>query len=81
MCCAYFDELFFHLGFGGGWQISVLGEIGLEPARLLELDHTVDLGQLHPNHYVELEIEVVGDRVDLVEEAWQEFEIPLWETP
>ena len=74
-----FEELFFHLGLGGGTEIGVLRDVGLEPARLLELDDPVDLCQLHPMLDVELEVEVVGDIVDLVEETGQEFDILLWE--
>ena len=64
-----FEELFLHLGLGGGTEIGVLGDVRLEPARLLELDDAVDFSQLHPMLDVELQVQVVGDIVDLVEEA------------
>ena len=73
------EELFLHLGLGGGTEIGVLGDVGLEPARLLELDDAMDLRQLHPMLDVELEVEVVGDIVDLVEETGEEFDILLGE--
>ena len=54
-----FEELFLHLALGGGTEIGVLRDVGLEPARLLELDDAVDLSQLHPILDVEFQVEVV----------------------
>ena len=74
-----FEELFLNLRLGGGTEICVLGNVRLEQARLLELDDAVDLCQLHPMLDVELEVEVMGDIVDLVEETGQEFKVLLGE--
>ena len=76
-----FEELLLHLGLGGGTDIEVLGDVGLEPARLLELDDAVDFIQLHPMLDVEFQVEIVGDIVDLVEETGHQFNILLWQTP
>ena len=75
------EELLLHLGLGCGTEIGVLRDVGLEPARLLELDDAVDLCQLHPMLDVEFQVEVVGDIVDLVEETGKKFDILLWESP
>ena len=75
------EELFFHLGLGAGTEIGVLGDVGLEPARLLEINDAVDLCQVHPVLDLEFQGEVVGDIVDIVEETGQEFNILLGEPP
>ena len=66
-----FEELFFDLRLGGGTEIGFLCDVGLEPARLLELDDAVDLRQLEPVRDVEFQAEVVCEIADLVEEAWK----------
>ena len=64
-----FEELLLHLGLGAGTEICILRDVWLEPARLLELDDAVDLGQLQPMLAVEFQVEVVGNIVAIVEEA------------
>ena len=71
------EELLLHLGPDGGTEIGVLRDVGLGPARLLELDEAVDLCQLHPMLDVEFQFEVVGDIVDVDEEAGEEFDVFL----
>ena len=63
------EELFFHLGLGGGTEICVLPDVWLQPARLLELDDAVYISQLQPMLDVEFEVQIVGDIVDLIEET------------
>ena len=48
---------------------------------MLELDETMDLGQVHPVLDLEFEIEVVGDIVELLEEAGEESHPLLSQTP
>ena len=70
-----FEELLLHLGLGCATEIGVLRDVGLEPARLLELDDAVDIRQLHPMLDVELEGEVVGDIVHIVQETGKGFDV------
>ena len=74
-----FEELLLHLGLGGGTEICIHCDVGLEPARLLELDDAVDFSQIHPMLDVEFQVEVVSDIVYLVEETVEEFDGSLWE--
>ena len=48
---------------------------------MLDLYDAVDLGKLQPMLDIEFQVEVVGDIVDLVEEAGKELDILLWQTP
>ena len=64
-----FEELLLHLGVGAVTEIGVLRDVGFDPARFLELDDVVDLGELQHMVDVEFEVQVLGVIVVLVEET------------
>ena len=43
-----FAEQLLHQGLGSGREIAVLGDVGLEPAGLLDLDEAMNPGQRQP---------------------------------
>ena len=63
------EEPILHLRLGGGTEIGILGELRLEPTRLLGLDDAMDLALLQSMIDIEFELEVVEDVDGLVEES------------